>query len=97
MLILLDLTHKKVILFDPQREKIFDSLLTIFKEVILDLSGLDFIVEYNFTVSQKFSGDCGIVTCYIMNYLICKGAESLKNISGKEIIKFKQEIVNCIS
>jgi len=71
---------KKVILFDPQRENFFDSLLKIFREVILDLSGLDFSADYNFTVSQKFSGDCGIVTCFIMNHFICKGVDSLKNL-----------------
>jgi len=96
MLILLDLSQKKSSSLIP-KENFFESLLKIFREVILDLSGLDFSAEYNFTVSKKLSGDYGILTCYIMNHFICKEVNSLKNISGKYIIKFKQEIVNCIS
>ena len=66
MLILLDFSHKKIILFDPQRENIFSSLLEVFKNVISDLSGYTFVSEYNMTVSQKFSGDCDWLA-YICN------------------------------
>jgi len=30
-----------------------------------------------------------MVTYYILNQIICKGIDSLKNISSKEIIRFK--------
>jgi len=90
MLILLQFSAKEHIMFDLQRGKIFDSLLEVFQEVLSDICSISFSLEYNFTVSQNFLGDCDIITCYIMYHLInSRGLAALKNISGKEVKKIQ--------
>ena len=97
MLILVQFSARKVILFDPQIEKIFHPLLEVFQEVLLDICGISFLLEYDFTAPQKFFGNSGIITCYIMYHLISsRGLASLKNLSGKEVKKFKTRIMNSI-
>ena len=54
MLILLQFSARKVILFEPQRAKIFNPLLEGFQEVLLDICGISFLLEYDFSVPKVF-------------------------------------------